>query len=113
MEMNMTELTTVCKLEDLTPFSGTCALINGEQVALFRIDEGNTVYAIGNYDPIGKANVLSRGVIGDIEGQLVVASPLYKQHFNLITGECLQEEGVKVPVYAVAIENGDVKVQAA
>lgn len=109
----MSEVTTVCKLEDLTPYSGTCALVNGQQVALFRLDEGNTVYAIGNYDPIGKANVLSRGLLGDVEGQPVVASPLYKQHFNLKTGECLQEEGVSVPVYTVAIDGGDVKVIAA
>ena len=106
----MIELTTVCKLEELTPYSGTCALVNGEQVALFRMDEGDTVYAIGNYDPIGKASVLSRGLVGDIEGQPVVASPLYKQHFNLQTGECLQEEGVSVPAYAVTIDAGDVKV---
>jgi nitrite reductase (NADH) small subunit len=106
----MIELTTVCKLEELTPYSGTCALVNGEQVALFRMDEGDTVYAIGNYDPIGKASVLSRGLVGDIEGQPVVASPLYKQHFNLKTGECLQEEGVSVPAYVVTIEAGDVKV---
>ncbi len=109
----MSEVTTVCKLEDLTPYSGTCALVNGQQIALFRLDEGSTVYAIGNYDPIGKANVLSRGLLGDIEGQPVVASPLYKQHFNLKTGECLQEAGVSVPVYTVAIDGGDVKVIAA
>lgn len=106
----MTELTTICKLEDLTPYSGTCALVNGEQVALFRMDEGNTVYAIGNYDPIGKANVLSRGLVGDVEGQPVVASPLYKQHFNLKTGACLQEEGVSVPVYTVAVNDGCIRI---
>ena len=106
----MTKLTTVCKLEDLTPYSGTCALVNGEQVALFRMDEGSTVYAIGNYDPIGKANVLSRGIVGDIEGQPVVASPLYKQHFSLKTGECLQDEAVKVSVYTVAVNDGCIRI---
>lgn len=106
----MTELTTVCKLDELTPYSGACVLVNGEQIALFRIDEGATVYAIGNYDPIGKAYVLSRGLIGDIDGQPVVASPLYKQHFNLQTGECLQDEGVKVPAYTVAVNDGCVRI---
>ena len=100
----------ICTLKDLIPYSGVCALVNDEQVALFRRDEGDTVYAIGNYDPIGQANVLARGLIGDIEGQPVVASPLYKQHFNLITGECLQEKGVSVPVYVVIVDDGAVKV---
>ena len=68
------------------------------------------VYAINNYDPFGNANVLSRGMIGDINGQPVVASPLYKQHFNLQTGVCLEDETVTIPAYAVRIENGSVQV---
>ena len=68
------------------------------------------VYAINNYDPFGCANVLSRGLIGDINGQPVVASPLYKQHFNLQTGACLEDETVTIPAYAVRIENGSVQV---
>lgn len=101
---------TVCPLDDLIPFSGVCALVGNKQLALFRFDEGETVYAIGNYDPIGKANVLSRGLIGDIHGQPVVASPLYKQHYNLQTGQCVQDDAVSVPVYPVSIENGVVSV---
>lgn len=100
----------VCTLDDLIPFSGVCALVEQEQLALFRVDEGERVYAIGNYDPIGKVNVLSRGLIGDIQGQLVVASPLYKQHYNLQTGQCLQDDAVSVPVYPVSIDNGVVSV---
>jgi nitrite reductase (NADH) small subunit len=68
------------------------------------------LYAINNYDPIGKANVLSRGVLGDINGQIVVASPLYKQHFNLETGGCLEDNAVTVPIYACRIENDRVQV---
>jgi len=98
----------VCSVDDLQPDSGVCALIEGEQVAIFSILKD--VYAVGNYDPIGKANVLSRGLVGDINGQTVVASPLYKQHFNLQTGVCLEDETVKIPVYAIRIENNRVQV---
>lgn len=109
----------VCNVVDLQENSGVCALVNGLQVAIFYIPDikitnlglySSPVYAIGNYDPIGKANVLSRGVVGDINGQIVVASPLYKQHFNLETGVCLEDETVTVPIYACCIDDGIVQV---
>jgi nitrite reductase (NADH) small subunit len=102
----------VCDLGDLTPDSGICALVNQQQIALFysrRLDE---VFAIGNYDPIGKANVLSRGMIGSIGDAVVVASPLYKQHFDLRSGECLESPEHKVNVYTVQVIDGKIQVQA-
>ena len=101
---------TVCHVSDLQPDSGVCALVEGLQVALFYMPKDKAVYAVNNYDPFGHANVLSRGIIGDINGQPVVASPLYKQHFNLNTGACLEDETITLPVYAVRIENGSVQV---
>jgi nitrite reductase (NADH) small subunit len=100
-----------CTEGDLQPNSGVCALVAGKQVAIFYLVKEREVYAIDNYDPIGKANVLSRGVIGDLKGQLVVASPLYKQHFNLHTGACLEDETVKVAAYAVRLQGGTVEIQ--
>ena len=67
------------------------------------------VYAIGNYDPIGKANVLYRGIVGSIGEQLVVASPLFKQHFSLQTGQCLQED-ISVKHYPVRIMDQQVQL---
>jgi len=106
----MTEWIDVCGADDLQPNSGICALVKGRQVAIFYMPNEQAVFAIGNYDPIGRANVLSRGLIGDINGQVVVASPLYKQHFNLQTGVCVEDAAVSVPVYPVRIENGQVAV---
>jgi NAD(P)H-dependent nitrite reductase small subunit len=100
----------VCSIDDLQADSGVCALVDGRQVAIFYMPKDKAVFAINNYDPFGHANVLSRGIIGDINGQPVVASPLYKQHFNLQTGVCLEDETVKLPTYAVRIENGSVQV---
>ncbi len=100
----------VCSVDDLQPDSGVCALVEGQQVAIFYMPKDKAVYAINNHDPFGNANVLSRGIIGDINGQPVVASPLYKQHFNLQTGVCLEDETVRIPAYAVRIENGKVQV---
>jgi len=100
----------VCGVDDLQPDSGVCALVEGQQVAIFYMSKDKAVYAINNHDPFGNANVLSRGIIGDINGQPVVASPLYKQHFNLQTGVCLEDETVTIPAYAIRIENGSVQV---
>ncbi|NOR71130.1 MAG: nitrite reductase small subunit NirD [Methylomarinum sp.] len=100
----------VCSEDDLQPDSGICALVAGKQVAIFYMPKENAVYAVNNYDPFGKANVLSRGLIGDLNGVPMVASPLYKQHFNLQTGECLDDENVSIEAYAIRIENGRVEV---
>ena len=68
------------------------------------------MYGVANRDPIGDANVLSRGVVGDINGRLVVASPLYKQYFDLLTGVCLEQEDVKIAVYRVRLDGDTVLV---
>jgi nitrite reductase (NADH) small subunit len=98
----------ICRLEDIVPDTGVAALVGGAQVAIFRIDQ--KIYAIGNRDPFSGANVLSRGIVGDLKGELVVASPVYKQHFSLITGRCLEDESVSVPVYRTLVEGADVLV---
>ncbi|MGR9106725.1 MAG: nitrite reductase small subunit NirD [Gammaproteobacteria bacterium] len=103
---------TVCNTDDLKANAGVCALVAGRQVAVFYLESDHRVYAIDNYDPIGKANVLSRGVVGDLKGQVVVASPLYKQHFNLETGQCLEKESVKVATYPARIEGTRVQIGA-
>ncbi|MGR8935306.1 MAG: nitrite reductase small subunit NirD [Gammaproteobacteria bacterium] len=100
----------VCSIDDLQPNSGVCALVAGNQVAIFYMPENDAVYAIGNYDPIGKANILARGIIGDLQGLPVVASPLYKQHFNLLNGVCLEKAGISVPAYCVRILDGRVEI---
>ena len=53
----------VCDFEDIIDASGVCALIEGRQIAIFRL--GDHVYALDNHDPASGANVLSRGLLGD------------------------------------------------
>ena len=100
----------ICALEDILPESGAAALVDGKEIAVFRV--GDAVFAIGNYDPASDANVLSRGIVGDIGGEIVVASPIYKQHFNLITGRCLEEPRFAVPAYMAEVRNGQIWVRA-
>ncbi len=102
----------ICSLSYLQPNTGVCALISGEQVAIYRVEtpSGTQVYALSNYDPFSKANVLSRGIIGDRAGILKVASPIYKQNFNLATGQCLDDETVIIPSYPVRIDSDRVQI---
>ncbi|WP_183730140.1 MULTISPECIES: nitrite reductase small subunit NirD [Paraburkholderia] len=103
----------VCQLDDIVPNTGVCALVNGEQVAVFHVDDGAArVFAIGNYDPNSQAAVLSRGLVGSLGERIVVASPIYKHHFDLATGECLEEPRSSVNAYAARVENGQVWVAA-
>ena len=101
----------ICTLNDLTPELGVSALINGEQVAIFRLKD-DRVYAIANFDPFSQANVLSRGLTCDLKGKTCVASPIYKQHFDLLTGQCLEDDAVSIKIYSVKIEGEAVLVAA-
>lgn len=109
----MNDWITVCNEHDITPGAGVCALLGKEQVAIFKTRKDHQLFAVSNYDPIGKANVLSRGIIGSIGEQVVVASPLYKQHFDLSTGECLEDEAAHLKTYSVRIDSGKVQLSAA
>ncbi len=100
----------VCQFDDLIDNVGVCVLVNDKQIAIFRLSDSRKLYAIDNLDPFSHANVLSRGMSGDLKGQPVVASPIYKQHFNLNTGQCLEDETVKIPVYPIRTVNGKVQV---
>ncbi|WDE05753.1 nitrite reductase small subunit NirD [Thalassomonas viridans] len=103
---------TVCHKNDLLTGAGVCALVNrDEQVAIFLIDN-RRVYSIANWDPIGQANVLSRGITGDEQGEIFVASPLYKQRFSLTSGHCLDDDAVTVPHYPTRIKNEQVQILA-
>lgn len=109
----MSSWVTVCNDSDLIAGTGVCALLGGEQVAIFKTRKEKSVYAISNYDPIGKANVLSRGIIGSIGEEIVVASPLYKQHFSLRTGNCLEDAEHTVKTYPVRAFEGKIQLQSA
>lgn len=107
---NVTTWVDVCPLAAIAPNTGVCALVEGEQVAVFRVGYGAEVYAIANYDPFSKAFVLSRGIVGDRNGVLKVASPIYKQNFSLLTGQCLDDETVKIPTFTVRVVDDMVQV---
>lgn len=101
--------TPICPLEDILPNTGVGALIDGHQVAIFRLDD-NQVFAIDNFDPHSQVNVLARGIVGDLGGALVVASPVYKQHYRLDNGVCLENPEHSVSAHHARVRDGQVEV---
>lgn len=100
--------TDICAIDEIVPDTGVCALVGGRQIAIVRA--GGGVYAIDNFDPFSKAYVLSRGIVGDTGGAPKIASPIYKQSFDLRTGVCLDDPAVSIPVYEVRVRDGRVEV---
>ena len=105
----MTDWVEICPYDAIYPDTGVCALVEDRQVAVFRLSEG-TLYAVSNHDPFSGANVLSRGIVGDKGGEPKVASPIYKQTFNLRTGVCNEDATVRLDVYRVRRRSGVVEV---
>jgi NAD(P)H-dependent nitrite reductase small subunit len=104
--------TRVCRLTDLLPERGSGALIGEHRVALFRLAD-DRVLAVQQHDPFCGANVLSRGIVGDVDGVPTVTSPMYKQVWDLTTGACLDavgKEPVDLRTYPVLVVDGDVLV---
>ncbi|MPY94747.1 MAG: nitrite reductase small subunit NirD [Acidimicrobiia bacterium] len=100
----------VCAIDRLTPDRGVAALVEGTAVALFHLS-GGEIAAIDNVDPASGASVLSRGIVGEVEGVPTVASPLYKQRFDLRSGRCLDDEARAVRAHEVRCEAGVVHVR--
>jgi nitrite reductase (NADH) small subunit len=97
----------VCKTTDIPENGGACALVNGEQIAIFNFTRQNKWYATQNQCPHKQQMALSRGMIGSQGDEPKVACPFHKKTFSLETGECLNDETCgHIKTYEVKIENG-------
>jgi nitrite reductase (NADH) small subunit len=100
----------VCALDDIPPACGAPALLAGKQIALVRPGDGAEVYALSNYDPFSQAFVIARGIVGDRGGRPKIASPIYKQSFDLQTGVCMDDPTVSLATYPARVVDGRVQV---
>jgi len=116
---NNTAWQKVCTKDDLVAFSGIAAWLETAeghaQVAIFYLPglrgKGDELYALDHHDPFSNANVIARGIVGDLKGAAVVASPIYKQHFRLEDGQCLEDEDVKLRIWKVEFKGDEVWVK--
>jgi len=103
----------VCPASELEVERGRAALIDDVQVALFLLRDG-TVHAVSNHDPYSDAHVISRGIVGSRGDAPTVASPMYKQVFDLRTGTCLDPQGKEpahLRVWPVARQDDDIYIR--
>tara|TARA_R110002012_G_scaffold7252_2_gene34273 strand:- start:4078 stop:4482 length:405 start_codon:yes stop_codon:yes gene_type:complete len=110
----------VCTKTDLVAFSGVAAWLEtaegAAQVAIFYLPglgqgQSDTLYALDHFDPFSHANVIARGIVGDLKGDAVVASPIYKQHFRLEDGQCLEDDSVRLRTWNIMFKGNDVWIE--
>ncbi len=103
----------LCARQDLVANSGVVAWVDGAQVALFYLADaaGNEqLYAVDNRDPLSGANVIGRGIVGSLGGDLVIAAPLYKQHYRLHDGSCLEYPEQQLRTWPVRLHGDTVEI---
>jgi nitrite reductase (NADH) small subunit len=106
----------VCAVDDITPDTGVAVLVGDLQIAVVRVGEGQgqagaeQIFAVGNYDPFSHAFVIARGIVGDRGGIPKIASPIFKQSFDLRTGQCLDDPNVRLPSYPTRVLDGRVAI---
>lgn len=110
--------TEVCALDELQPERAVAALIGDPaaglaQVAVVLLVDGS-LHCVGHYDPYSKANVIARGIVGtrEVAGEVVptITSPMYKQTFDLRTGDALDDPDVGIGAWQVEVRDGTVAV---
>ena len=104
-----TSWTDVCDVESIPAGRGACALVDGMQVAIFRVDD--EVFSVSNFDPFSGAFVISRGIVGNRGDVIKVASPMFKQSFDLGTGACLDDPSVALDTFDVRVRDGRIEVR--
>ncbi|MCR1565954.1 nitrite reductase large subunit NirB [Mixta sp.] len=101
----------ICALEAIPPQAGIGARLGTQRIALFRFDD--RVYALDDREPESDASVMSRGLLGDVAGEAIVISPLYKQRFRLRDGMALDRDDLQLRCWPVRIVGGRVLVASA
>ena len=107
----MLDWTTVCRLDELRPDRGAAVLVDGQQIAVFRLASGE-VYAVAHKDPVTGANVMAHGIVGDRGGVATLASPLHKQVYDLRTGAALDGSGRGLATWDVRNDGGRISLRA-
>lgn len=101
----------LCDLSAIPENAGMAARLGEQQIALFHLPSlPQKVFALGNHEPGSDAYVLARGMLGDVKGEPVVISPLYKQRFRLHDGISIDNASVRLACWKTDIRNGRVWV---
>jgi len=111
MSQSENNWTTIGSRHDLVPGAGVGARFGDQQVAIFLIPElDDQIFVVDNYCPISGVNIIARGIVGDFQGEPAVATPLYKKHFSLRDGRCLEDDSQRLATYSVREDGNKVQI---
>ncbi|SDS82051.1 nitrite reductase small subunit NirD [Microlunatus soli] len=99
----------LCRFADLEPEWGEAALVDGIQLAVFRLWDDRVVIT-ANLDPRTGAAVISRGIVGSRGGCPTIASPLHKESYSLLTGDCFSDPDLHLDIFDCRVVDGRVEV---
>lgn len=111
--ISMEEVTVWFKAAEISKFpknGGACVKYKDKQIAVYNFAREGTWYACQNMCPHKMEMVLSRGMIGEEQGEPKVACPLHKRTFSLKTGENLNGDLSPISTYPVKLDNGFVYI---
>lgn len=107
------EVKTWFRVGDVNDFpenAGACIKYNTKQIAVYNFTRKEKWYACQNICPHKMEMVLSRGMVGDVDGIPKVACPMHKKNFSLEDGSNLNGDDYKIAVYPVKIEDENVYI---
>jgi nitrite reductase (NADH) small subunit len=102
--------TAICPLAELEQEWGESAIVEDQQVALFRLWD-DRVMVTSNLDPRTGSAVMARGIVGTRNGVPTIASPLHKEAYSLLTGECYTNADLRLDVFTARVADGMVLVR--
>ena len=106
-----TKWVAVCSTSDVPEDGGACALLDGEQIAIFNFTRSGEWFATQNMCPHRQQMAISRGMIGSQGDEPKVACPFHKKNFSLRSGECLNDESCgSLKTYPIKTEGGEVLI---
>ncbi|MGY6501984.1 MAG: nitrite reductase small subunit NirD [Acidimicrobiales bacterium] len=104
----------VCEREALTPDRGVAVLLGSARIAVFVLaataTDAESVVAVDHVDPATGVAVIARGLVGSTGDRTFVASPLHKQRYDLVSGECLDDPDLTLRVWPVRVRGGVVEI---
>ncbi len=109
---NKVEWVKACQVSEVPEDGGACALIKGEQIAIFNFKRRGQFFATQNLCPHKKQMALSRGMIGSAGDEPKVACPFHKKTFSLESGACLSGDDYTIKTYPVKVVNEEIFVEA-
>ena len=99
-----------CRVDDIPEDGGACALINGQQIAIFNFARRSEWYATDNECPHRQQMALGRGMIGSQGDEPKVACPFHKRTFSLKTGQCLNDDEYRINTFPIKVSEGIVYI---